>query len=48
MNQIRRTILLSGEELRDKDVYQNVWLPVGDNKNLDVEKLIAQGRITRE
>lgn len=33
------------EEGYDNDVYEDVWLPVGDDKNLDVERLIEQERI---
>jgi hypothetical protein len=29
----------------DNDVYENVWLPVGDDKNEDIERLIEQERI---
>lgn len=29
----------------DNDVYENLWLPVGDDKNMDIEKLIEQERI---
>jgi hypothetical protein len=36
------------EEGYDHDVYENVWLPVGDDKNVDIERLIEQGRITAE
>lgn len=33
------------EEAYDNEVYENVWLPVGDNKNEDIERLIEQERI---
>jgi hypothetical protein len=29
----------------DDDIYEEVWLPVGDEKNKDINRLIVQGRI---
>jgi len=36
---------LEYQDILDLDIYQNVWLPVGDEKQIDVQRLIEQGRI---
>lgn len=38
-------LFLSGQDLQDENVFEEVWLPVGDDKSIDIEKLIAQDRI---
>ncbi|QGT99150.1 hypothetical protein SYNTR_0557 [Candidatus Syntrophocurvum alkaliphilum] len=37
--------ILDYEDVLDLNVYQNVWLPFGDNKETDVYRLIRQERI---
>lgn len=38
-------VLLKAEDVLDKDVFENTWLPFGDNKDRDINHLIVQGRI---
>ncbi|HEX3011036.1 MAG TPA: hypothetical protein VHQ70_03225 [Syntrophomonadaceae bacterium] len=33
------------DENNTEDIYEEVWLPVGDYKNADIERLLEQGRI---
>ncbi len=38
-------VLLKPEDILDQAVYENTWLPIGDNKQMDLHHLIEQGRI---
>ncbi len=38
--------LLQAEDILDQAVYENVWMAVGDNKEIDIDRLIKQGRIS--
>lgn len=35
------------EDLLDENVYEDVWLPFGDDKETDINRLIEQHRIRR-
>lgn len=39
--------LLPSEDILDQAVYEKVWMTVGDNKEIDVDRLIKQGRISK-
>lgn len=39
---------LRADLILDQSVFENVWLPVGDDKDADVAHLIAQGRIRKD
>lgn len=36
---------LQAEDILDQAVYEKVWMEVGDNLEIDVDRLIKQGRI---
>lgn len=41
-------IPLNYEAVADADVYEDVWLPLGDDKEVDLFHLLEQGRIRRD
>lgn len=38
---------LDREEVLDEDVYDDVWLPLGDDKETDIHRLLKQHRIRK-
>ncbi|CFX63961.1 Uncharacterized [Syntrophomonas zehnderi OL-4] len=44
---ILRPSVLKLEVIQDQSVFEDVWLPIGDDKEADVAHLIAQGRIRK-
>jgi len=40
-------VFLDVEDILDQAAFEKVGLPVGDDKEIDLEHLIAQGRIKR-
>lgn len=40
-----REVLLNSDDILDEDVYEKVWMAFGDQKDLDMARLIRQGRI---
>ncbi|HHW62009.1 MAG TPA: hypothetical protein GX404_08905 [Syntrophomonadaceae bacterium] len=40
-----RKVPLDLDDILDFDVYQNAFMPVGDDKQVDIERLIRQKRI---
>lgn len=40
-----RSVLLRREDILDQAVYENTWMAVGDHKDLDLARLIRQGRL---
>lgn len=45
-NNLSRQVLLPSEDILDQTVYDKVWMAVGDNKEIDLDRLIKQGRIS--
>jgi len=41
-----RQVLLKPEDILDEAVYEKVWMAIGDEKELDLARLIRQGRIS--
>ncbi len=41
-------IPLQFEDVTDADVYEEVWLPLGDDKEIDLFHLLEQGRIKKD
>jgi len=40
-------VLLQTEDILDQAVFEKVWLPVGDNIEIDLDHLIDQNRINK-
>ncbi|HOQ08716.1 MAG TPA: hypothetical protein PLG09_01175 [Syntrophomonadaceae bacterium] len=38
---------LDREDVLDEDVYDDVWLPLGDDKETDIHRLLKQHRIRK-
>jgi len=36
------------DDIRDENVYEDTWLPFGDDKETDVLRLIQQNRISKQ
>lgn len=43
----RKKRIINRDDVLDLDVFNDVWLPVGDNKQMDIDHLIEQGRLTK-
>ena len=43
----RRATMLSQEDIGGENVYEEVWLPFGDERENDIQSLLQQGRINR-
>lgn len=43
----RRETMLSKEDIRGENTYEEVWLPFGDERENDIQSLLQQGRIIR-
>lgn len=41
-------VVLQPEVILDQTVFENVWLPVGDDKDTDVAHLLSQGGISKQ
>lgn len=41
----RKYVALDMHDILDIDIYKNAFMPVGDNKQVDIERLIRQNRI---
>lgn len=41
-------IPLQYDDVTDADVYEEVWLPLGDDKETDLFHLLEQGRIRKD
>ncbi len=38
-------VFLQTEDILDQAVFEKIWLPVGDNKEIDLDHLLDQDRI---
>lgn len=38
-------VILAPEVIKDENIYSQVWLPFGDDKETDITRLIKQNRI---
>jgi len=47
INEKRPTRPLSYDDVMDENVYENVWLFIGDDKVTDVSHLLQQNRLTK-
>ena len=43
----RIKIPLKSDDIRDENVYEEVWLPVGDDKETDILSLLEQHRVKK-
>lgn len=39
-------VVLQAEDVLDQAVYEKVWMSIGDEKEVDLARLIKQGRIS--
>lgn len=46
VNNSSHQVLLKPDDILDQAVYEKVWLAIGDDKEVDVNRLIRQGRIS--
>ncbi|HQA08169.1 MAG TPA: hypothetical protein PLM20_06270 [Syntrophomonadaceae bacterium] len=38
---------LNREDVMDENIYEEVWLPFGDDKETDIQRLVEQHRIRK-
>ncbi|MEN6327829.1 MAG: hypothetical protein ABFD18_16690 [Syntrophomonas sp.] len=43
----RPATILSKEDIWGENVFEEVWLPFGDERENDIQSLLQQGRISR-
>ncbi|MDD3022438.1 MAG: hypothetical protein PHE26_00850 [Syntrophomonadaceae bacterium] len=44
---VKRETTLNKEDIWGENVYEEVWLPFGDERENDIQSLLQQGRIVK-